>query len=323
MSFNNLITNLVEIFDGYTGFDFNGQTLFFRHFSIRDQKDIGIFYDKFFNTAVSRGIEKEEDIFKRLKEESDWTDSDDLEIAQLQDYVENLKKTKNKLLLPSQKDAHQNLIDEESTKLNKLLAKKQELTGISAEQYANKMANEEFIRLMIYSDSSLSKIQFSNEEFGSLDIDELNYLNKKYISISERFADEKIQKVVLQDFFSMYLSCCENPHVFFGKFIYQLSAYQMKLLLYGKIFYNIFQYNDDIPESIRKDPKSIFDFVESKKTREKFQSQNKDSDGTIVFGATKTDLDILDPTARKVSLSEALEKSGGSLNIEQMMDLMG
>lgn len=323
MSYNHLITDLIEIFDGYTGFDFNGQTLFFRHFSIRDQKDIGIFYEKFYNIAISRGIEKETDIFKRLKENNDWNDSDDLKIAQLQEYIENLKITKNKLMLPSQKDAHQNLINEESIKLNNLLTKKQELTGISAEQYANKMANEEFIRLMIYSDSSLSKIHFSNEEFGYLDIDELNFLNKKYISISEKFTDEKVQKIVLQDFFSMYLSCCENPHVFFGKFIHQLSAYQMKLLLYGKIFYNIFQYNDDIPESLRKDPKSIFDFVESKKTREKFQNQNKDSDGTMVFGATKTDLDILDPGARKVSLSEALEKAGGTLNMEQMMDLMG
>ena len=53
-----------------------------------------------------------------------------------------------------------------------------------------------------------------------------------------------------------------------------------------------------------------------------FQSQNKDG-ATAIFGATSSDLEILDPSARKVSLSEEIKKSGGSLNMEQMMKLMG
>ena len=96
----------------------------------------------------------------------------------------------------------------------------------------------------------------------------------------------------------------------------------MKLLLYGRIFNNIFQYHDDIPDDIRKDPKAIFDFVDSKKTRENFQSQNKDG-ATAIFGATSKDLDILDPSARKVSLADEIKKNGGSLSMDQMIELMG
>ena len=55
---------------------------------------------------------------------------------------------------------------------------------------------------------------------------------------------------------------------------------------------NIFQYNDDISDSIKKDPKAIFNFVESKKIREKYQSESKNSDGSMLFGATKEDVEI-------------------------------
>jgi hypothetical protein len=43
----------------------------------------------------------------------------------------------------------------------------------------------------------------------------------------------------------------------------------------------------------------------------------------MVFGATSEDLDTLDPSARKISLSDQIAKNGGSLNMEDMIKLMG
>ena len=322
MNYNPLSNSLIDIFDGRTAFDLNGQRLFFRHFTIRDQNCIGVFYEKYKKIAIKRGIETEEQIYKRLKDDGDWSDRDDLKISEIETYVSNLKKTKEKLFLPSQKENHQKLIDEQQNELNFLLSKKNELVGTSAEVYAGRMANEEFLRALIYQDENLHKLKYSDEDFGGLTSDEISELSKTYFRISSDLSDLNIQNIVLQDFFNIYLSSCENPYHFFGKFIHELTAYQMKLLLYGRIFNNIFQYHDDIPDSIRKDPKAIFDFVESKKTRESFQSQNKEG-ATAVFGATSSDLEILDPSAKKVSLSEEIKKSGGSLNMEQMMKLMG
>jgi hypothetical protein len=102
-----------------------------------------------------------------------------------------------------------------------------------------------------------------------------------------------------------------------------MTVCQIKLLLYGRIFNNIFQYNDDIPEYMKKDPKAIFGFVDSKKSREQYQSSTKDSDATMLFGATDKDIEILDPTAKKISLSEQINKNGGTLTMEQMIELMG
>ncbi len=322
MNYNPLSNSLIDIFDGRTAFDLNGQRLFFRHFTIRDQNAIAVFYEKYKKIAIKRGIETEEQIYKRLKNDGDWSEGDDLKIAELETYVANLKNTKDKLFLPSQKENHQKLIDEQQNQLNFFLSRKNDLIKISAENYANKMANEEFLRTLIYEDSNLNKLKYSDEDFGALTSDDISELSKTYFKISASLSDLNIQNIVLQDFFNIYLSACENPYHFFGKFIHELTAYQMKLLLYGRIFNNIFQYHDDIPDNIKKDPQAIFDFVDSKKTRENFQSQNKDG-ATAIFGATSNDLDILDPSARKVSLSEEIKKSGGSLNMEQMMKLMG
>jgi hypothetical protein len=297
--------------------------LFFRHFCLRDQNSISLSFEKYKNAAIKKGIETQEQIYKRLKEENSWSDDDDIKVAELESYINNLKKTKDKLLLPSQKESHQTLIDEEQLKLNNLLISKKELTGITAEDYANKMANEEFLRLLLYKDNSLKELAFSDDDFGSLDTNEIIKISDNYFKISENLNDENIQKIVLQDFFNMYISSCENSYNFFGKFIHEMTAYQMKLLLYGRIFHNIFQYNEDIPENLRKDPKAIFGYVDSKKAREKYQNEVKDSDGSILFGATEKDVNILDPSAKKISLSEELAKNGGSLSMEQMMELMG
>jgi hypothetical protein len=322
VNYNPLTQDLVEIFEGKTTFDFYGQRLFFRHSSIRDQSAIGLFFEKYKNIAIKKGIETEEQVYKRLRDEKDWTDDDDLKIVQLEEYVSNLKKTKDKLFLPSQKEAHQKLINEEESKLNFLLNKKSDLIGMTAENYANKMSNEEFLRTLIYSDESLKNLKFSHDDFGSLTNTELSEITKIYLTVSKKFSDLNIQTIVLQDFFNMYLSWCDNSYNFFGKFLHELTAFQMKLLIYGKIFYNIFQYHDDIPDHLKKDPKAIFDFVDSKKSREKFQSSAKEDSTTMLFGATQKDVEILDPSAKKISLSDQITKGGGVLTMDQMIELM-
>ena len=187
MNYNPLLTSLIEIFDGYTRFDLNGQTLFFKHFTLKDQNTISLSYLKYENIAISKGIETKESIFNRLKKDGVWSEDDELKISELQSYVENLKKTKSKIFLPSQKEKHQELINSEEDKLNSLLTKKQELVSITAEDYANKMANEEFLRNLIFSDSSLKKLQFTEDEFGELSSTDI----RKRLQIENNYAKEE------------------------------------------------------------------------------------------------------------------------------------
>ncbi len=321
MNYNKQISTLIDIFNGYSSFEFNGELLFLKHFCLRDQYSISQSYNKFLEVAKKRGLELESDVYKKLVSSKEWNDDYELEIMQLKKYVSNLKLTKEKLLLPSDKENHQKIIDEENAKLSNLINKKNDLLGITAENFANKMANEEFLRMLIFLDENLNKLRFSELEFGELSQDDVIKLTNLYSSVSNQFNDDSIQEIILQDFFGVYFSYCENARDFFGKEINKLTSYQMKLSLYSKILNNIFQYHDDIPDYMRKDAKSIFLFVESKKSREKFQSSSKDG-GTAIFGATKKDMEMLDLNAKKTSLSSLIEQNGGSLNMEQMINLM-
>jgi hypothetical protein len=100
VNYNPLTYNLIQIFDGKTAFDFQNQRLFFRHFEIRDQNAIGTFYEKYKQNALNKGIELEKNIFARLKKDESWNENDELKIQELQVYINNLKKTKDKLFLP-------------------------------------------------------------------------------------------------------------------------------------------------------------------------------------------------------------------------------
>ncbi len=323
MNDNFYIEIVNEIFDGYTRFDFNGQTVFLRHFCLKDQEFLNKSFERHKNRAIGKGIQEEKDVLERLDKDGTWTKDDELKISEAESYIQNLEKTKSKLMLPSQKESHQKLIDEEKFKLLELKMQKKQLVGKTATEYANTRSNEDFLRNLLYADENFQKPRFSDDEFGELDDDELSALMNSYYGIMNKFADENIQHAVLQDCFSLYLPHCEKPWDFFAKPLVKFSLYQLKAIAYGRMFLNIFQNVDKIPDSIRKDPKALIDFAESSRNKEKLSNAAKDNSATALFGAKKEDLEFVDPEAKKMSLSELLKKNGGQLNMEQMMEVMG
>jgi hypothetical protein len=121
----------------------------------------------------------------------------------------------------------------------------------------------------------------------------------------------------------MYLSQTERIADFYGKPIVNLSVNQLKLALYARMFFNIFQHHDDIPDYMRKNPSDILRFSESKRSGSKTNERvrNKDNSATAVFGATKEDLSFVDPSAKKIDLSDQISKNGGTMNMEELMKL--
>lgn len=240
MNDNFYIEIVNEIFDGYTRFDFNGQTVFLRHFCLKDQEFLNKSFESHKNRAVLKGIQEEKDVLERLQKDETWTKDDELKILETENYIKNLEKTKSKLPLPSQKESHQKLIDEEKFKLLELKMQKKQLVGKTATEYANTRSNEDFLRNLLYSNEKLEKQYFSDDEFGELDDEELSSLMNSYYGIMNKFSDENIQHAVLQDSFSLYLPHCEKPWDFFAKPLTKFSLYQLKIVAYGRMFLNIF-----------------------------------------------------------------------------------
>lgn len=312
-----------EIFDGYTDITFQGKTVYIKHFSIRDQRYIHRFYNKYKSIAESKGIPSEKEMLDSLREDGLWSDDDDRKIIDLEQELEGLRSSKRLSFLPSQKKNIQETIESKQKELNFLLSKKAELVGKTSEKYGSQRSNEEFIRYLIYSDRQCSRHFFTDDEFSNLSEEEVEFFVKENDLISRRLNESNIQHVVLRDFFNMYMSQTEDVSAFYGKPIIELSVYQLKLAIYARIFFNMFQYHEDIPETIKKDPTAIFDFVERKKNNGSKGNVNTEKGASAVFGATKEDLEIIDPNARAISLSDEINKKGGVMNMDDLIELMG
>ena len=104
----------------------------------------------------------------------------------------------------------------------------------------------------------------------------------------------------------------------------------MKLIVYTKIFKNIFETNKHIPASIKKDPQALLDYgaiSDDAKQKMKDRVHAEGKDGVTLFGATDSDYEyagLEKPGASpKMSLQKAAEKKGGSLSMEDLMELSG
>ncbi len=327
MSEEEYIAIVGEIFDGYTEFYFKGEPVYLKHFSIRDQRYIHKYYNRYKNLAINKGISTEEQALNNLKKDGLWSNDDDDKISFCELELDSLRDNLLNAYLPSQKKSLQETLDEKQKELNILKIKRKEVIGTTAEDFASSRSNEEFIRYILFKDQDLKKHLFTEEEFGELDDKDIAYLVKQNSNCSSRLSEEFIQESVLRDFFNMYLSQTEDVSSFYGKPIIHLSVYQLKLALYARVFYNIFQYNDDIPNGIKKDPSALLRFAESKRNGQGNKTlskiRNQDSGATAVFGATKEDLSYVDSQAKQINLNDEVKKKGGRLNMDDMIKLMG
>ena len=280
-----------EIFDGYTIFDFHGEDLYLKHTSIKDQRNLHLYYEHYKSRAIRKGVQSEEQILARIKEDGLWVDDDDLKISSLELEIQNLKKTKDGMLLPSQKRTVQETIDLKESEWLSLLTKRKEIVGKTAEDYASAMAANEIIRYFVFRDRDLTENAFSKDEFDNMDDEEMFLLRNIQIDTSNRLNELDIQKTVLRPFFSLYLSFCENPKDFFGKPLVELSVYQLKTCVFGRVFHSIFQHVEGIPQDIRDDPERLLAFSESKSNSSKAKKFiDEDSAASTVFGASSEDI---------------------------------
>lgn len=318
MNFADLIC---EIFDGYSEITFRNKILFLRHINIHDQRMLNSCFERQKKRAIEAEVPTEKEKLEELKQTGEWLEKDELEIESKKSYIDNMLQTKKQLELKSQRKSLQDTIDAETAELNKLLLRRNQLVGKTAEDFANARANEEFIRNIVYSDRELKQLAFSEDDFNLFEQEDLNCLVSQYSQVSQRINDESIQEAVLSDHFTLYLGRIEN-HNFFSRPIVSLSINQLKVLAYGKMFLNIFQNVENIPESVKKSPKDLLDFVETQRKRqEKEQKRGKSHQMTGMVGASREDLDAYDPTAKKLDLAAELKKKGGKLNTEDFVKL--
>lgn len=315
-----------DVVRGYSAAIIEEELVYIKHLTPHDQVELEEVEDKYFNIAKKRGVPTEEDMLSFLIEEGEWKEEDDQFINKKSVFIDSLKKARDKMVLKSVIDKQSELIKEEELILNEKKAHRESLIGNTCEKYAKDRMNDFYMIKSFYKDKDLNEVLFSEEVYDELE----DYDIKKYIfnynQIFEGFTEENIQYTILEDFYNPYLSFAEDSMQFYGKPFCALTYNQIRLIVYTRVFKNIFDSNENIPDNIRKDPAKLLEFgSSSKEERDKAKDKlSQGAAGTLV-GAKDEDYEYLGIEKPKggVSLHEEAKKKGGTLNMEDLMKLHG
>lgn len=316
---------LKEITQGFSSNYIGEELRFIKHQSNADLVNFDDVYDMYFDRARKKGLPTEKEIFAELEKEEFWTPKDDAEIESQSFYLESLIKNKKNVYLKSALNQINLQIEEADEKLRDLKSKKAALVTNSCEIYSTNRANDYYMVNSFFKDKDLTRPLYSQEEYEYAEAREVTELIRTYNGFHQRFNEKNIQNLTLQDFYKIYYAFSESANDFFGKPILSLTNFQLNLIIYTRIFKNIFEQYDDIPERIQSDPSALLDYANSSSAREEMKKKfDGDSAASTIVGATEEDLEELGiQKSHGTSLSEAAKKKGGSLNMKDLMDLSG
>lgn len=315
-----------DVVRGYTTTLLDGEFVYIKHLTPHDQVELEEIEEKYYQNAQRRGVPTEAEMLAYLKEEGQWTDADEKVITEKTLYLENLKTTLTKLILKADVERQKSIIAKETKLLQEKTLQKINLVGNTCERYAKDRLNDFYIIKSFYKNQELTEQLFTQDEYDELESHDIKKVVLKYNELFESFSEEGIQYTILEDFYHPYLGFAEDSLQFYGKPFCELTYNQIRLIVYTRVFKNIFDTNENIPDNIRKDPAKLLEFgSSSKEERDKTkQKLSQGSAGTLV-GAKEEDYEYLGIERPKggVSLHEEAKKKGGTLNMEDLMKLHG
>lgn len=318
-----LIDLFSDICNGYSIVTINNICVYLKHQDIPLLSSVNARYSKAFNKAKNDGLLTTEQKLKELISNGLWSEEYEKEIKQKEMFLDSLKKSKAKQLLLSQKHIIEKQIEIETKSLNKLLYTKHDLIGSTADTIANKTRNKYLIIKSLFLDKPYSQYLFDDVEF--IDDDLFEEAQSIFIESYNQFNERNVKCLALSEDFNLYfLACQESIYDFYGKACTQLTILQTQLFHYGRYFRHILEQESSkvIPFDIKSDPDKLVDWFEVKMVN-KESSKNGETPGLV--GATKEDLKALgiEKPANSVDFAKLAAKNGGSLNMEQIMELQG
>lgn len=315
-----------DVVRGYSSTILEEDFVYVKHLTPHDQVELEEIEERYFNIALRKGVPTEEEMLLFLKEEEQWSDADDKFIEDKKYFLDTLKTAKSKMVIKRQIDQQEKTIQEETLLLARKEAEKMSLLGNTCEKYAKDRLNDFYMIKSFFKDKNLSEPLFSEDKFDEMENQDIKKVVFRYNELFEGFSEESIQYTILEDFYNPYLSFAEDSMQFYGKPFCELTYNQIRLIVYTRVFKNIFDTNENIPDNIRKDPAKLLEFGgSSKEERDKTkQKLSQGSAGTLV-GAKEEDYEYLGIERPKggVSLHEEAKKKGGTLNMEDLMKLHG
>lgn len=315
---------IAEIFEERTTIHCDFGPLYFKHFNHLESIRILAQGENFKQEAISRGIETEEERLQRLYDDKLWSEEDEKFLQERFKFIERLNEGLSKIPLPSKREEHKKLIDYETKKIKEKEAERIKLLGLTAEKFSENKINKLFFDAITFLDKDFKVPAIDHLDYEDLDKElEIRKAQKQFF---EKFNDTNISTAVLSSTFSPYLPFVEDVFSVFGEPMRNLTAFQIKVMSYGRTFLNIFKNaQKKIPDYVAKDPEALLQWAENQNSPKKeTKIQERDDRAQAVFGAKKSDIEQIkkdDETA--IELSQAVKEKGGAMNMQDLMDLHG
>jgi hypothetical protein len=315
------------------------KTVYFKHHTHEDRVDLKLRYLEYISEAESAGIKKENDYIDFYIKKKWWSSKKEAELGEKKIFLENLKKTRDRLLLPSQKQKIQEDVDIEEAALASILEERKSIINFTAEHYAEKKYNRYYLLKSLFKDDALNeKFADHEDEFLEIDDDEYVLLWSKIHSVVEFSKTENIKYLAASGFFQnlLLISGGEKSAInFYGKPVVSLSINQIDLFSYASFYRNsINNSTEKIPDYILSDPNQLIDWCEqgsssnyrAKKLLDRTPNKNKNKgerSGRIssIVGANSSDYESLGMKGElsKVDFVSDAGKSGGELGIYEVI----
>lgn len=313
-----------DIINGYSCASLNSQPLFIKHFSYIDNASFEVKYNNFLNEAIDQGIKTYPQKEKEIIDDGLWIENDNLELAQNEKFLQDLRINLSKDYLYSRRIRIKKDIQIAEQRIEALRIKKAHYIGHTAEEFANKKLIYYKIIHSFYLDNNLKSSFIQNDE---IDDDRYNLLINIYYNILEKFNSDNLKKIALLPFFTniFYLSQ-DDAYSFYGKPIINLTTYQTDIFILGRYFKNILsQYGDSIPKTIYENADDILEWIEIHENAEKQGIIGKDIEETgasSIIGATSKDMQMLGLQPNQLfNLHDKLKEKGGALTSSDLYTL--
>jgi hypothetical protein len=331
----------VKICSGYEKFFIDDRECFLKHHNYSDRFLLREKYNEGILIAKKNGIKTAQDYLDFYIEKGWWSKKKEDEIRNITSFIEGLKKSKEKLILPSQREQVSKTIQEEEEKLSKLTSEKKSIIPITAEEYANKYYNRYYLHYSLYSDIEFKTFFAPSEEYFIEQIgdDIYNDIWEKIIDVINLFEIKNIKYIAASGFFQnlIMLTGKEMSAIdFYGKPVSDLTINQIDLFSYAASYRrSINNASEKIPDYILSDPLNLISWCEggdsssgrAKNLMDRAPNKNKtrgERSGRIssIVGASESDykkLGIENKSSGRHNLLADAASSGGEMSINQLI----
>lgn len=252
-----------DILRGVSDFTFEGKTLYIKHISQTDQSELDVKYLSYLDRAQKSNLKTEKARLAALEESKAWMPEDENWI-QLNQFTLGKLLRNRETCIPEQREELNKEIERLSKEFDEKTETRRRLVGPTADAWADKKLNQYHIYFTVFKDKTLKKRFFTNDNFDGWDADEIEVFTQEYIKKSNLISIDNIKRIACASFFqSVFKLGDDNPFHFFGKYLCELTYFQIHLFSWAKDFKFVFSQGSPPPD-ILDNPDKIIEWHNTK-----------------------------------------------------------